>query len=401
MKIGIDIRCLTEKQYSGISSFTLNLLRVLFEIDKNNQYILFYNTAKPAKIPEFNYPNVTIKKFSYPNKLFNFCVKFLNFPKLDKLVGGADIFFLPSFHFIALSKKNFSNFSVIPSEPAMAGEPRDPLDQSAAAFSSPKLITIIHDLSFEHNPEFFNFKARLWHKLVNPKKLCQRADAVIAISENTKNDIIKIYNISPEKIKVIYPGITGRFHKIQNQEILKKVKEKYHLPEEFILFLGNLEPRKNIESLIQAVGISKSLPTLVVAGGKGWKYESIYNAAKKYRNKIHFIGYIDSEDKPALYALAKIFAYPSFYEGFGLPPLEAMACETPVVVSHTSSLPEVVADAGIQIDPYDINDLRHALEELNNNPTLQKHLSQKGLIQSKKFSWQYNAESLLKIFKQS
>lgn len=259
---------------------------------------------------------------------------------------------------------------------------------------------VIHDLSFELYPEFFTFKKRLWHKLINPRQLCQQADTVIAISQNTKNDVMKLYDIKEEKIKVIYQGINEMFFKPISDETKEKIKNKYNLPNNYIFYLGNLEPRKNVESLILAFEkIKDESVNLVIAGGEAWKYKKIYklwqnSPAKK---RIKFSGYVDAVDKPALYSLAKIFVYPSIYEGFGLPPLEAMACGTPVITSFNSSLVEAVGDAGLLIDPNNINELTNIIDQLLMDQKLQNVLKEKGLKQSQKFRWQSSAEEILNI----
>jgi glycosyltransferase involved in cell wall biosynthesis len=288
---------------------------------------------------------------------------------LDKLLGGVDIFLIPNFLFFNLSK-------------------------------NAKRILIVHDLSFEIYPEFFTGKSRLWHYLINPKKICQQADIIIAISENTKEDIINLYDIDPEKIKVIHQGLNEIFLNQISDEEKKSAIRKYNLPKNYIFYLGNLEPRKNVTSLIAAFEKINDLNLhLVIAGGSAWKYKKIYNLARqsKAKDRIKFLGYIDHKDKPALYSLAKIFVYPSIYEGFGLPPLEAMACGTPVITSHNSSLVEVVGPAGLLIDPNNINDLTQAIQSLLTDPKLLNQLKDRGSNQVKKFNWPKAAQNILNI----
>lgn len=369
MKIGIDIRCLMEKQYSGISEYTYNLLNNLLKIDRQNQYFLFYNANKKVKIPEFKFPNLTYKGFSYPNKIFNLGIRFLKFAEIDKLIGGVDIFLIPNFLFTNIS-------------------------------GDCKKVIIVHDLSFELYPEFFTFKKRLWHKLIGPKKLCQKADAIIAISENTKNDIIKIYQINPEKIKVVYQGINEIFLQPITESEKQRVKDKYNLPANYIFYLGNLEPRKNVETLILAFqNLKNEASNLVIAGGEAWKYKSIYKIWQNSpaKRRIKFLGYVDAFDKPALYSLAKIFVYPSIYEGFGLPPLEAMACQTPVITSFGSSLVEAIGDAGLLVDPNNYNELAKIIDQLLADEKLQNLFKERGLKQVKKFCWQSAATKILEI----
>ena len=368
MRIGIDIRCLTEKYYSGISEYTYNLLNELLKIDQQNQYFLFYNASRSVTLPKFDYPNVEYKKYNYPNKIFNLSMTFLKYPAIDRLIGGVDVFLTPGFLFSHLSKKC-------------------------------RKILIIHDLSFEIYPDFFTFKKRLWHKLIRPKLLCQKADWLIAVSQNTKNDLVNLYQINPKKIKVISQGLNSLFSQPDDENQLLTVKNKYQLSNNYIFYLGNLEPRKNLSSLIKAYELIKSDVDLVIAGSPAWKYKNIYRLYERSnkKEKIKFLGYIPLQDKKSLYLMAKIFVYPSIYEGFGLQVLEAMACGKPVITSFNSSLVEVIGDAGLLIDPYNINELAKSIDELLADEKLQQILSERGLEQAKKFSWPATAAEILKI----
>ncbi|MFH0819778.1 MAG: glycosyltransferase family 1 protein [bacterium] len=380
MNIGIDARTLLENYYSGVNFYTFNLLKNLFELDRENQYRLFSNSFKNKdglKIFK-NYPKVKNRHFNRPNKFLNFSFTFLNFPKINRLLGGIDLFFLPNINFLAIDRK-------VP------------------------LITTIYDLSFERYPEFYSRKSNLWHKIINPPKLLKQSQKIITISECSKKDLIELYKIPAEKIEIIYPAVTEEFQPLsKNDEKLFRVKQKYNLPENFILYLGNLEPRKNIEGLIQSFeefckNYQDKLGSdlfLIIAGQAAWKYQTIFKLAEKSvkREKIKFLGYVEESDKPALYNLAKIFVYLSFYEGFGLPPLEAMACGTPVVTSANSSLPEVVGDGGLLVNPYKLNELSDAFYQLLADESLAKILRERGLAQAKKFSWPKSAGKLLAIF---
>ncbi|MCK5332349.1 glycosyltransferase family 4 protein, partial [Candidatus Parcubacteria bacterium] len=187
--------------------------------------------------------------------------------------------------------------------------------------------------------------------------------------------------------------------------------EKYNLPKKFILYLGTIEPRKNITGIIRAfeklkVGHFKMSSTvkdckLVIAGSKGWLCQDVFNLAMNsvVADDIFFTGFVDDEDKAILYKLAEIFVYPSFYEGFGFPPLEAMQNKTPVITSNVSSLPEAVGGAAIMVDPYNINELERAIENLLSDENLKNNITQKGIEQTKKFSWSRCAEETLAILK--
>ena len=174
------------------------------------------------------------------------------------------------------------------------------------------------------------------------------------------------------------------------------------MPKKFILFLGTLEPRKNVDNIIKAYDKLRKNNNfyeykLVIAGGKGWKNKNIYNAFKnsKYKNDIKFLGYVENKDKNYLYNLADLFIYPSFYEGFGLPPLEAMACGCPVITSSVSSLPEIVGSAGIMVNPHDISEISQAMNDVLSDKNLQNKLSQKGIKKAKEFNWEKSAKKYL------
>ena len=380
MRIGIDIRCLAEGKRTGVEEYTLALLRELFERDRTNEYVLFFNAWRHAG-PDLSwtqkYPHVTLKTFHFPNKLLNLMLWYFNIPKLDRLVGGTDIFFLPNLNFAAVSEET-------------------------------KLVVTAHDLSFELFPEAFSWKQRLWHYLVNFPALTKRANRIIAVSQSTRGDLMTEYGVPSEKITVIPSGIDERFRRLdRNDPELLRVKEKYHLPYRFILFLGTFEPRKNIRALIDAYGVLQGSGNdaakkydLVIAGTRGWKCDELFDAYKQSscQEHIHFPGFIADEDKVALYNLASVFVYPSFYEGFGFPPLEAMACGAPVIVAHSSALPEVVGKAGLMIDPYQPDELYRALESVLTSSEQQVQMQQEGLVQAKRFSWQRTAEETKQVF---
>lgn len=381
MHIGIDVRCLAEGKRTGVQEYTLALLKELFETDQENKYILFFNAWQKAT-PDFSwatvYPHVTLQVFHFPNKLLNLTLWYFGFPKLDLLVGGTDVFFLPNLNFSAVSKKT-------------------------------KLVVTAHDLSFELFPETFSWKQRLWHFFVHFRRLAVHADRILSVSQSTKENLIAKYHVSPEKITVIQSGIGEQFHLMdRNNPELLRIKQKYNLPYKFILYLGTFEPRKNILSLIQAYEALMKLenPTfskynLVLAGTRGWKCEDIFEAIEEssYTEKILLPGFIDDVDKVALYNLASVFVYPSLYEGFGFPPLEAMACGVPVIASHASSLPEAVGDGGIMIDPYQPNELLQSLQAVISDPSLAQSLEEKGLLHAKGFSWKKTAEETLALFR--
>ncbi len=380
MRIGIDIRTLMDKQYSGVPEYTYNLIKALLKLevdDKNNHYKFFYNSAQnlSSRIPNFKSSNIELIKTNYPNKVFNYLLqKNLNRPRIDKILD-VDIFLMPHINFVSLSSE------------------------------VPSIITI-HDLSFLRHPEFFSLRKNFWHRIVNVKKLLNKFDTIVAVSENTKKDIVELGNQKPEKIKIIHSGLSTEYRVLDSQdEKMNITRIKYQLYNDFILYLGTLEPRKNLENIIKAFDIfcqkhPSSQKELVIAGKKGWKSGQIDKIRRniKYTHKIKFLGYIPREDKVYLYNLASIFIYPSFYEGFGFPPLEAMACRTPVISSYISSLPEVLSDSALLIDPYNINKLVYYIEELFGNPWLRQELINRGMSLASKYTWEQTALSYLNLF---
>lgn len=380
MRIGIDIRCLAEGKRTGVEEYTIALLSGLFEQAPENEYILFFNAWRKT-IPDLSfatkYPHVTLKTFRFPNKLLNLSLWYLHFPKLDRLIGGTDIFFLPNLNFSAVSKKT-------------------------------KLVVTAHDLSFEIFPETFSLKRRIWHFFIHFRNLVLSADKVIAVSQSTKNDLMDYYGVPEKKITVIRSGIAKQFHVMdRNDTALVSVQEKYHLPYKFILSLATLEPRKNIPAIVSAFDALMALNhpvlnkySLVIAGTRGWKCEETFEAIAQslYKDKIILTGFIADEDKSALYNLASIFVYPSLYEGFGFPPLEAMACGVPVIVSHSASLPEIVGSGGILVDPYQPDEIFQALKQTLLDAELTETLRKKSEKRAGDFSWDKTVEETIQLF---
>lgn len=378
MTIGIDIRFLARGTRSGIEEYTINLLSRLLSLDKNIKFKLFYNAFNQVELDYdwLRLPNVELKKFRWPNRfVFDPAAKFLKLPKIDRMLGGCDVFFAPHFLLSPVSQK------------------------------CRKVVTF-HDLSFEYFPDFFSWRKRFWHNSLAPRQRALEANKIIAVSQSTKDDLVSLYSLSTEKIKVIYSGIESRLGKkeITNEQKLA-IRKKYNLPEDFILYFGTLEPRKNLVGLIQAyeafrqqTGGDKKY-SLVIAGNSGWLCDDIFAQAKKsnFAADIIFTGFIDPADKVYLYNLASLFVYPSFFEGFGFPPLEAMACGVPVICSHTSSFPEVVGEAALMIDPYNFDEIAWAMKEVLNDKELRQDLIEDGLARVNNFSWDKCAKETLSL----
>jgi glycosyltransferase involved in cell wall biosynthesis len=264
-----------------------------------------------------------------------------------------------------------------------------------------RTILTVHDLTFMRLPQCAEVGLRAYLNKVVPRSI-ERANLVLADSQSTKNDLIELLGVSPDKIEVVYAGVERRFRPMEGEMALQRVKKRYGLNFSFILSLGTLEPRKNFSGLIEAYALMRDKELkLVIAGGKGWLYDEIFARVEELglEDKVIFPGFIADEDLPALYNLAKLFVFPSLYEGFGLPPLEAMACGTPVVTSDRPSLPEVVGEAGLMVEATDSKALAEAMERVLMDENLRGEMREKGLKQAEKFTWEAAAEKLLDVYR--
>ncbi len=366
MKIAIDLRSLQSGNVSGVENYTLNLLDFLLSQDRANQYVLFYNSLRRRKLPDMHFINSRLVHTRWPNKILNIGFK-IGAVNLEKFVGPVDWLLMP----------NLNQFHLSPQT---------------------KLALTVHDLSPIVTPEFYDAKRRLWHKFLNYRKAFERADVLFAVSEYTKRDLIKLFNINSQKIKVIYPGIDDKVFKPAIAEYDQRLARNiYGLPGKFILFLGTIEPRKNLAGVIRAFERINTDAFLVVAGRPGWKYGRDFDLMRRSpkSGKIKYIGYVEEAHKPALIKLAAVLVYPSFYEGFGFQALEAMAVGTPVIASQVTSLPEVAADNALLVNPYNTDSLAQSLiAALTDRPLVQK-MTADGLTQARKFSWQGAAAQIL------
>lgn len=271
-----------------------------------------------------------------------------------------------------------------------------------------KVITTIHDMTYEMYPETMD-KKNLKRIKDDIEYSVNRADKIITVSESSKYDIIKYLNVPENEIEVVYNGVEyNRFARDYNEEEKVKVKQKYSLPDNYILYMGTLEPRKNIESIVEAFKLFKEQSylkekdfKLVIAGKKGWMFESIFELVNKLnlQENVIFTDYVDEKDKPLIYNMAQLFVFPSIYEGFGIPVLEAMASSVPVITSNVSSLPEVAGDAAILVDPKDTLSIAKNINDILSDENLKDELINKGHIQAQIFTWEASAEKLYEIYK--
>jgi len=262
-------------------------------------------------------------------------------------------------------------------------------------------VYVVHDLSFFSFPECHKHGKKILFGLLFEHTL-RKANCIVCVSEYTKSQLMKRYPKLGRKTSVVYEAAEEKFKPIKDIETLKIVRKKYHLPEQFLLFVGTVEPRKNLDLIIRAYGrFRERIPyPFYVAGKLGWKTKSLFRLHEKLelKDQIRFLGHFPDEDLPALYNLATSFVYVSKDEGFGLPPLEAMQCGTPVVVSNAGSLPEIAGDAALITSAYDSIIVGKDLITICKDETLRERLRQKGFEQSKKFTWKSTGERLIRLF---
>jgi glycosyltransferase involved in cell wall biosynthesis len=279
----------------------------------------------------------------------------------------------------------------------------------ALGFVSPfgwrgKTVVTVYDLSFLRYPEVFNRSNRFYLGTFTPPSL-RRADRVITISESTRQDVIDLCGVAPERVTPILLAADERF-KPATPEAVTAFRERHGLPERFILYLGTLEPRKNVDTLVKAYARLREQGSddhiLVLAGGKGWQYDSIFEQvhALGLTDSVRFPGFVPADEQALWYSSATVFAFPSRFEGFGLPLLEAMACGTPVVSSWASSLPEVVGDAGLLVDPSDVDGLSSALRQLMEDESQRQAFAAAGLARAQTFSWQRMASETVQVYRE-
>ncbi|MBI3189636.1 MAG: glycosyltransferase family 4 protein [Ignavibacteriales bacterium] len=389
MRIAIDGRVIIGRT-TGIGQYAEHLVRSLLKIDQKNHYILFLIEPN-EQIQAPNLTKVNIK--GYERMVLNrWWENFLLPQHIEE--HYADIYFSPAYALPFLPQ--FGKFVK-----------HLPLPHSVKRLfnvhRSLKYVVTIHDLiSFIH-PEYFTPKMRMWQHFFIPNAV-KISDKIIADSETTKEDILKFFRVEKEKINVIAPWFDEKYKPVHDEQILKEVRQRYSIPDKFILYLGTIEPRKNVVGLVKAYAmLPKFLQqeyTLAIGGGLGWYADRILSEIKhaKTEGNVLLLDYVEHKHLPALYTLANLFVFPSFYEGFGLPPLEAMSCGTPVITSNNSSLPGVVGDAALLVDASSTEEIFQAMMKILTTPSLCTELKAMSLERAKQFNWKIHAEQTLAVF---
>lgn len=362
MLIGIDASRVTETQKTGTEYYSYNIILALLKQDKQNRYVLY--SRENLDFPDFGHENIS-KKIIRMTRLWTqiglAAEVYLNPP---------DILFIPA-HTLPLIR------------------PR-----------GLKSIVTIHDLGYEYLEEYHKFPQRLY---LNKSTVfaSKHASHLIAVSQATKKDLVERLGVSSSRISVVYEGINKEIFKPQSKKVVGEVKEKYGL-KEYLLFVGTIQPRKNLKNLILAYAqiYNKYDIDIVIAGKSGWLDKDIYQLPKELNieGRVKFLHYVPQKDLPALYSGAKALTFPSLFEGFGLPIVEAFACGLPVLTSNVSSMPEVANNSALLINPYDIFSITKGLEQILSNNNLREQLTRKGFERAKLFSWEKAAKETIEIF---
>lgn len=376
MKIAFDAQLLFEQQKTGVGWNSKMIIDEAIELPGNNYHLnlfVFKNYQEKMRIlaPYFERECEISACRWFPAAVYNRISRIFPLPYSFFVKGKNDITI-------------FFNF-IIP--PGVKG----------------KRAVFIHDMTYKAFPETVNQKTRRWLEK-NLEKSCLRADVIFTVSEFSKQEIHKYLGVELGKIHVIYNGVDLHNYYVGHSAMeLEAVRKRYKLRGSYLLYLGTLEPRKNIKLLIESYHLlterMENHPLLVLAGKPGWMYDEIFRKVQEYNltDKVIFTGYVAQEDAPALMEGAEIFLFPSIYEGFGMPPLEAMACGTPVIVSNAASLPEIVSDAAVQVPPNDVEGMTEAMRYLLLNPGIREEYIQKGMTRAGEFTWSHEVEKMIQI----
>jgi glycosyltransferase involved in cell wall biosynthesis len=373
MKIAIDVS-LAVGESAGVGTYTRGLLEGLAAIDAENEYLLYsyLDFAPSSRLPFPQKPNFSLRMLPLAEEHWARIWARADLPPQDAL-EAVDVIHSPFFN----APKEYRG----------------------------SLVVTIYDVSFLLQPQFHTEANRL-HCLQGTLNAALYADRIIAISAQTKKDLIDYFSIPEERIRVIHAAHRRIYYPVRDVEAIRSALERLGIFRDFILFVGSLEPRKNLKALLQAYAlyVKRHLgeELLVVAGGKGWLNDDLSQIVAELgiADRVKFLGYVQETDLRVLYSVAKLFVYPSMYEGFGLPPLEAMACGAPVITSNTSALPEVVGDAAIVIDPRDCKALCQGIERALCDDKLRLRMRQQSLARAKLFSWERTAEETLAVYQE-
>jgi len=368
MRVGIDYTAAV-RQGGGIGRYTRNLIGALARLDRENRYVL-YSAGRDPKRGAWP-PNFRSRSLPLTDRHLAIIWQRLRLPiPVEIITGPVDIVHSPDF--------------VLP-----------------CVWRAQKVLTV-HDLSFMRYPECSS-TALLEYLMRSVPPSVARADLILADSDSTRRDVIELLKVEPARVRVVYAGVEERFSAPRAEYDHDEDLARYGIEWPYILGLGTLNPRKNFVRLIRAYGQLRERGVehhLVIGGAPGWLYQDIYDTIDELHlgEQVTMTGFVADEDLPALYRGADLFAFPSLYEGFGIPVLEAMACGTPVVTSDTSSLPEVAADAALMVSPFDVEALADALWRVLDDGALRERLVRRGYQRAERFTWEGAAGTLLEAY---
>jgi len=370
MRIAIDAHAVGAK-LGGNESYAINLIEALAQIDSVNQYTIYVTTREARDRFDQRWPNFIVRS-TLPH------TPLIRIP----LTLSAEL-------------------------------RKHPVDVLHVQFTAPPfcpcpVVVSIHDLSFEHLPQTFSRRSRMQLRLT-VRHSARRAARILSLSEYTRRDIIETYGIEGDRIKAIPLAAPKNFAPVEDNSELQRVRHNYGIDGDYILSVGSIQPRKNLARLIKAYAslrgddLAAKLPKLVLVGKCAWLYGETLRALEQsgVKDRVVLTGYVPEADLPALYTGALCFVYPSYFEGFGLPPLEAMKCGAPVIVGNRTSLPEVVGDAALTVDPFAIDAIAGAIKLLINDLQLREELSVKGQKRAAAFDWQETARKTLMVYEEA
>jgi len=362
LRIVIDARMIKPGSMHGIARYVFQLLQRIKEIGSRHTFIVMVNQGSPLE--EHNWPS-HMELYPIKAKWISFREQW-DIPRALKKIG-AELFHAPSF--------------------------------VAPLICPCRLVMTIHDLNHMVLPQFYTPLHQFYYQIF-VRSCIQRSEYILTVSNFSKGEIVRNLHVDPDKVSVTYNGVSDNYLRVEDKMQLAYIRDLYELPDKFVFCLSNNKPHKNVQQLVKAYCFSDLKIPLVLASPVD---RSIIRIAENYGKKhlIYFAKFINEEHLPAVYSLTHLFVYPSTYEGFGLPPLEALACGTPVVVARSSSLPEVVGSNAIFADPYDYQDIARALTLGVENEELRKSLSKSGVSHAKKFSWASMADQTLEIYERS
>lgn len=369
MRIAIDAHSVGA-QLGGNESYAVNLIEALAQIDSVNEYTIYITTGEARDRFHERWPNFHVRT-TLPH------TPLIRIP----LTLSAEL-------------------------------RKHPVDVLHVQFTAPPacpcpVVVSIHDLSFEHLPQTFKRRSRTQLRLT-VRHSARRAARIIALSEHTRADIIETYGISGDRVHAIPLAAPAHFAPVHDNRELQRVRHTYGIDGEYILSVGSLQPRKNLARLVKAYASLRDsnpadkLPKLVLVGKRAWLYDETLRALDEtgVKDSVVLTGYVPQTDLPALYSGTICFVYPSYFEGFGLPPLEAMKCGAPVIVGNKTSLPEVVGQAALTVDPYDVGAIAGAIKQVLDDPSLRKELIDKGKKRAEEFDWRDTARRTLAVYEE-